>query len=181
MGEARKPERVKLIIGMLAKDKKLFDCVEEFFVDSFGKIDYKSLPIRFDQTDYYKKEMGSPLEKVFFSFKKLIPPDRISKIKLETNLIEERFTVRKDGSGARQVNIDPGYVSDSKLVLATTKDYFHRLYLKNGIYAEVTLAWKKDGFQPFDWTYPDYKTKQYRDVLNNIRNMYMKERRAHER
>ena len=73
----------------------------------------------------------------------------------------------------RRVNIDPGYISDSKLILTTTKDYFHRIYLGHGIYAEVTLRWRKGGFEPFEWTYPDYRSKEYIKILNTIRNNYM--------
>ncbi|MEK6733229.1 MAG: DUF4416 family protein, partial [Candidatus Omnitrophota bacterium] len=69
----------------------------------------------------------------------------------------------------RRINIDPGYISDSKLVLATTKDYFHRIYLTSGIYAEVTLRWRRGGFEPFEWTYPDYQSKEYIDIFNTIR------------
>ncbi|MBU4311389.1 MAG: DUF4416 family protein [Candidatus Omnitrophica bacterium] len=171
MGTAKKPRQVKLIIGMLAKDKKLFDQIEEFFAKEFGEIDYRSPVLKFDHTHYYKKEMGHPLKRKFVSFKKLVSPEHISKIKLRTNSFEEACAVKK----RRRINIDPGYISDSKLILVTTKNYSHRIYLNKGIYAEVTLSWKKGGFQPLEWTYPDYKTTEYRDILNSIRNSYMKQ------
>ncbi|OIO34148.1 MAG: hypothetical protein AUJ70_01700 [Candidatus Omnitrophica bacterium CG1_02_40_15] len=192
MGKARKPKAVKLIIGMLAKSQKLFDIAEEFFIKEFGPIDYKSPVISFGYTDYYKKEMGSPLKRKFISFKKTISPGRIAKIKLLANSIEEKLAVKINSSRLRsknivraskvsrelpnlrrRINIDPGYISDSKLVLATTKDYFHRVYLHHGIYAEVTLRWRKSSFEPFEWTYPDYRSKVYIDILNTIRNMYV--------
>ncbi len=176
MGKAKRPQRVKLVIGMLTKNKKLFDLLEEFFVNQFGEVDYRSQLLLFDHTDYYKKEMGHPLKKRFISFRKLIPPEDIAKIKITTNSLEERFTCRKKALSKRRVNIDPGYISDSKLVLATTKDYFHRIYLNKGMYAEVTLAWKSGTFRPFKWTYPDYKTADYISILNGIRERYMKER-----
>jgi hypothetical protein len=171
MGNAKKPKAVKLIIGMLAKSQKLFDKAEEFFVKNFGPIDYKSPVIPFAYTDYYEKEMGRPLKRKFISFKKLISQEKIAKIKLLTNSIEEKFSVDKK----RRINIDPGYISDAKLVLPTTKDYFHRIYLSHGICAEVTLMWRKGSFRPFEWTYPDYRSEAYIDILNAIRNMYMKE------
>ena len=170
MGKAKKPKAVKLIIGMLAKSQKLFDIAEEFFIKEFGPIDYESLVISFGHTDYYKKEMGSPLKRKFISFKKTISPEKIAKIKLLTNSIEEKLGADKK----RRINIDPGYVSDSKLILATTKDYFHRIYLNYGIYAEVTLRWRKSSFEPFEWTYPDYRSKEYISILNTIRNIHMK-------
>ena len=170
MGSAKKPKAVKLIIGMLARNKKLFEKTEEFFIEEFGLIDYQSPVISFKYTSYYKKEMGSPLKRKFISFKKLISPEKIAKIKLLTNLIEEKLSI----SNKRQVNIDPGYISDAKLILATTKDYFHRIYLNQGIYAEVTLKWRKHSFEPFEWTYPDYRSKEYLRILNKIRNDLMK-------
>jgi len=170
MGKAKKPRQVKLVIGMLAKNQKLFDAAEEFFIKHFGPIDYKSPLIPFNYTDYYKKEMGSPLKRKFISFKTAIQPERIAEIKLSANSIEEKLSVNKK----RRVNIDPGYISDSKLVLATTKDYFHRIYLGRGIYAEITLRWRKGSFEPLEWTYPDYRSKEYTAILNNIRNMSIK-------
>lgn len=176
MGKAKAPDRVKLVIGMLAKDKKLFERIEEFLVKKFGTIDYKSPVLLFDHTDYYREEMGALLKRKFVSFKKLILPDRISNIKVMTNSFEKKFSTVKNGCLKRQINIDPGYISYSKLILATTKNYFHRIYLNKGIYAEVTLFWRKGGFHPFQWTYPDYKTAAYIKILNTIRNAYMKER-----
>lgn len=179
MGRSKRPTRVKLIIGMLAKNKKLFDVIEEFFVKKFGEIDYRSPLILFNHTAYYTEEMGRPLKRKFISFRKHIRPEDISGIKAATNILEKSLAVKEKDCLARQINIDPGYISDSKLVLATTKDYYHRIYLKGGIYAEVTLAWKKGSFHPFEWTYPDYKTSEYIAILNKIRELYMNERDMH--
>ncbi len=178
MGKAKKPQRVKLVIGLLTKHKKLFDCSEEFFAKKFGEIDYKSPDILFNHTDYYKKEMGHPLKKRFISFKRLIQPQDIARIKLLTNSLEEKLSKKSNSSLSRKINIDPGYITDSKLILATTKDYYHRIYLSKGIYSEVTLSWKKGTFQSFEWTYPDYRTDEYINILNTIRNSYMKERKG---
>lgn len=169
MGKTKKPKAVKLIIGMLSKSQNVFDIAENIFVKKFGPIDYKSPIISFDYTDYYEKEFGGPLKKIFISFKKAISPEKIAKIKVLTNSIEKKLGVGKK----RLINIDPGYLSDSKLILVTTKDYFHRIYLNHGIYAEVTLKWRKLGFEPFEWTYPDYRSKEYLVILNTIRNNYM--------
>jgi hypothetical protein len=169
MGKAKKPKAVKLIMGMLAKSQKLFVTAEEFFIKKFGPIDYKSPAIYFTYTDYYKKELGSPLKRKYISFKRAVSPEKIAKIKLFTNYVEKKLSKNKK----RRINIDPGYISDSKLILATTKDYFHRIYLNHGIYAEVTLRWKKSSFEAFEWTYPDYRSREYINILNHIRNLYM--------
>ena len=174
MGKSKEDQRVRLIIGMLAKHKKLFDSIEKFLIKEFGEIDYRSPILQFNYTGYYKKEFGYPLKRRFISFKKLISPHNIAKIKILTNSIEKNFAQQKNSTLKRQINIDPGYISDAKLILATTKDYYHRIYLNKGIYAEVTLFWKKDSFQPFEWTYPDYRSVEYINILNNIRNAYTK-------
>ena len=173
MGKTKIPQQVKLVIGMLAKNKKLFDIVEEFFVKEYGPIDYMSSLIPFKYTDYYKKEMGHPLNRKFISFKERISPERLPQIKLTTNSLENDFSIKKNDGSKRQINIDPGYLSDAKFVLATTKDYCHRLYLRDGIYGEVTLMWRKTSFQPTDWTYPDYRAREYIDVLDVIRGIYV--------
>ncbi len=178
MGKATEPPKVKLITGLLARHKKLFDEIEEFFVARFGRIDYKSPVLRFDYTNYYSCEMGQSLKRIFISYEKLISPEKITEIKISANKLEKKFSVsRKDGP-ARLINIDPGYINDSKLVLATTKDYYHRIYLDRGIFAEVTLRWRKGGFEPMEWTYPDYATDRYRSVLQNIRKIYMEQRES---
>jgi len=177
MGKAKKPLRVKLIIGMLSKNKKLFELVEEFFIKEFGEIDYRSPILPFEHTDYYKEELGHPLKRIFISFSRLIDPARLPDIKLLTNSIEQRFAKKtRAGILKRRINIDPGYITDAKLILATTKDYSHRVYLNKGVYAEVTLYWHKNSFNPFQWTYPDYRTPAYIELLNKIRNKYMQER-----
>ena len=176
MGKTKIPQQVKLVIGMLAKDKKLFDDIEEFFVKEFGPVDYRSPLIPFEYTDYYKEEMGHALNRKFISFKERISPEHLPQIKLTTNSLENDLSIKKNNGPKRPINIDPGYLSDAKFVLATTKDYCHRLYLTDGIYGEVTLMWKKSGFQPTEWTYPDYRTREYIDILNEIRNIYAEER-----
>jgi hypothetical protein len=176
MGKAQEPKKVKLIIGLLAKNKKLLNKTEEFFIKKFGKIDYRSRDIDFIYTGYYKKEMGEPLTRRFISFERLVSPDYIIKAKNTANRLEKKFSVKIENEAKRQVNIDPGYICDSKLVLATTKDYFHRIYVGKGIYAEVTLAWQKGAFRPFEWTYPDYRSGEYSVILSDIRDIFMKTR-----
>lgn len=176
MGQPKKPELVKLIIGMLANNNALFVSAKNLLLREFGYIDYESRLIAFNYTSYYTKEMGEPLQRQFISFKKLISPEKLAKIKLITNSLEKKLSITKGAVTHRQVNLDPGYISDSKLMLASTKDYFHRIYLNHGIYAEITLFWKNNTFQPFEWTYRDYQTKEYIDILNYVRNAFMKER-----
>jgi len=105
---------------------------------------------------------------VFISFSRLIHPQRIAGIKALTNKIEHRLAY----AGKRLVNIDPGYLDLAKLILASSKDYVHRIYLDLGIYAEITLFFQEGSFQPWTWTYPDYRSSAYLQMFNQIRQIY---------
>lgn len=160
---------VKLIMGMIYSREDVLGDAERIFSKRFGPVDFRSEPIVFDFTDYYEKEMGPGLKRRFLSFRDLIKKEELAKIKIFTDRIEKRFSIK----GRRQINIDPGYISAGKLVLATVKDRQHRVYLRKGIYAEVTLRFMKGNFRPWDWTYPDYRTKTYIDIFNEIRRKYL--------
>ena len=174
MGKITKPRPVKLISGVIASDAAIFESSEKVLQKVFGHIDYMSQIIDFDFTHYYKKEMGNGLRRRFISFKRLIDPSELVKIKLTTNRIEGSFA-KKIRTVNRPINIDPGYINDAKVVLATTKDYSHRVYLSKGVYSEVTLYYKDYKFNPWPWSYPDYRTKEYIDIFNHIRNLYMQQ------
>lgn len=168
MGKLKSPKPVKLICGMISNDELLFDHASQILSKKFGPIDYKSQLMNFDHTTYYQNEMGNNLERQFVSFTRLIKPHNLPKIKLFTNHLERKFSTGKR-CAKRKINLDPGYVSKSKLVLATTKNYRHRIYLMKGIYAEVTLYFADGSFRPFEWTYPDYRTSGYIEFFNKVR------------
>jgi len=162
---------VKLIVGLISQSENMFDNVRYLLQKKYGNIDMKSGVMDFDHTNYYEKEFGSNLKKIFFSFRNLLRTKDMFKIKIHTIKIEKRLTIQ----GKRQVNIDPGYVTMDKLVLFTTKNYGHRVYLNNGIYAEITLKFESNTFIPWPWTYQDYKTKGYIDFFNKVRNIYKRQ------
>lgn len=168
MGKITKHPPVKLIVGFIFKKALTLKDAKAALEKHFGKIDFESAPLNFTYTDYYEKEMGRGLERVFVSFKKLISASDLARIKIWTNRIEGRFLSGKN----RLINIDPGYLELAKLVLATTKDFNHRIYLKDGIFAEVTLYYAHKTFHPWDWTYPDYRTQEYLGIFNKIRQIY---------
>jgi len=174
MGAIVDPAEVKLFVGMLAGEAARFAEAETLLVERYGPVDLSSDVMPFEYTDYYRKEMGGSLKRKFLSFERLIRPDGIVDIKRATNEIEEDLARREKGvrslaSGlltpssppARPLNLDPGYLALSKVVLATTKDYAHRIYLGKGIYAEVTLHFQRGRYEPWEWTYPDYRTEDY--------------------
>ncbi len=169
MGEVKKSEKVKLFIGMIAVNELVCVETEECLKEKFGAVDFHSPILPFHYTEYYTQEMGKNLIRQFISFKRLIDPAKLASIKLWTNELEHKIS-----SPNRKINLDPGYLTGSKMVLATTKDYSHRIYLQKGIYAEVTLRFRKGTFTPLDYTYPDYTT-DYIPIFNQIREIYLKQ------
>ncbi len=142
--------------------------------NKFGKIDKESSLWKFDFTSYYEKEMGTNLWRKFISFANTIEPQSLKEIKLWTNLLEAEYS-QMYAPPVRPINLDPGYLSLSKVVLATTKDYTHRLYLGNGIYGEVTLHYHHGAFCPYEWTYPDYRTSEYIQFFQELRKIYQQQ------
>ena len=172
MGEAREPEPVNLICGLLAARPEWLDAGRRVLADRFGTVELASDIWPFDSTTYYEAEMGGPLLRQMVSFEELMAPGDLAGVKQATNGLEVELSETLSGAPPRPVNLDPGYVSLSKLVLATTKDYAHRVYLGDGIYAESTLHWHKGGFEPWPWTYPDYRTEACRAFFARVRSQY---------
>ncbi|MDD5504554.1 MAG: DUF4416 family protein [Candidatus Omnitrophica bacterium] len=175
MGNIKPVLPVKLVVGILSAHDASFCLAEKQLIRFFGKIDYRTGPMDFNFTDYYTNEMGHGLRRFFLSFKRLIQPGQLAGIKVITNKLERRLA-KKALVLKRTVNIDPGYITDAKLVLASTKDYSHRIYLSSGIYAETTLSYQKHSFRPRTWTYPDYACSEYVSVFNHIRDIFMSQR-----
>ncbi|MEW6202990.1 MAG: DUF4416 family protein [bacterium] len=172
MGNAKFPPPVNLITGVIYADIEVELAVKKHLVNIFGEIELEADLPPFNHTKYYEEEIGGNLNRKFYSFRKLIQPDEIVEIKLRTNEIEKEYAITDGEVIKRRINLDPGYVDASKLVLATTKNYTHRVYLRDGIYAEVTLKFHKKSFRPWDWTYPDYRTDDYIAFFNEVRRVY---------
>lgn len=171
MGVISNPHAVKLICGILAASEDLLPGARAALVALFGETDLESEIWPFDFTDYYRAEMGSGLLRQFVSFRAPFDPGGLAAAKLATDRLERQFCVAAGEGGARRVNLDPGYITGAKLVLATTKDFSHRLYLRDGIFAEVTLGFKRGGTTTFPWTYPDYASGRYDRFLLEVRSM----------
>ena len=170
MSIPKHPDPAKLVAGCILNDKAVIEDVFSLLEASFGPVDIISRWLDFAYTDYYYKEMGSPLFRKVFVFKNLIEQDRLARIKEKTNEIETRFA----NAGKRSVNIDPGYLVSSRFVLATGKEYSHRIYIGRKIYADLTLMYsKKHGFKTLDWTYPDYASKEMLSFLSKARDKYL--------
>lgn len=173
MGKIKQPPPVKLMCSIFTADETLLAVVRGALTSLWGPLDYQSELLPFTHTTYYAREFGENLLRQIVAFANLIPRERLADVKRATNELETTWAA----AGRRRVNLDPGYVALDKLVLATTKDYSHRIYLGQGIYAEVTLKYRQGAFQPWEWTYPDYASPRYLQVCNEIRAIYAQQHR----
>jgi hypothetical protein len=168
------PQDVKLVASIFSGDVELIEDVMKALSERYGVADYISAPLSFSYTDYYEKEFGGSLVRRFVGFERLVRPESLPDVKLWTNALEKNFSVAEK----RRVNIDPGYLSAAHLILATGKGYSHRPYLRDGIYADLTLIYQKGAFQILPWTYPDYAEGETMAILSRVREKYLLQLRA---
>ena len=168
MGDIRKIAHVKPICAVTFTEKINLERVIRELEKIAGPVHDKSEPFEFTYTKYYLDEMGPDLKKIFLSFRNLILPGQLPKIKLETNKIESNWSIE----GKRQVNLDPGYITTSKLVLASTKNFAHRIFLSDGIYGDLQMQYRKNKFHFQAWTYPDYQTESAMNFFHKVRQTF---------
>jgi len=168
------PKPAKLVIGLFTKHTRLIQPVLERLQEAFGPIDIISPWFAFNWTDYYEPEMGSGLQRRMTAFGPHINQADLPDIKLQTNTIEDDYTA----AGSRQINLDPGYLLAERFVLATGKNYSHRIYLGQSIYADLTLIYQHGRFQALPWTYPDYTEEPMHVFLTRVRSKYLKDLKA---
>jgi len=177
MAEAKSFTPVKLICGIIASEERFFKKAEESLVHLYGVLDHASPLFKFNFTDYYEKQMGKDLKRQFLSFENPIPPEKLSKIKLKTNELEEEIR-EEEKSSFRAINLDPGYITSSALIMATAKDFAHRIPLQDGIFAHLEMLFTKNGVKTLSWTYPDYKTEVYQKFFLEVRKIYLTQLKA---
>ncbi len=174
MGVIGLPKKAKLFCGIISSDVKIEQKTLAALKKKFSAIDLTSTAMPFDFSDYYNPEMGDNLNRFWISFKKLITTADIAGIKNFTNSIEDNFAV----NNKRRINIDPGYITPANVILATTKDYSHRIYLSGGVYGEVTAIYKKYEVVKLPWSYPDYFSNPAKEFLLKARKDLMKQLRT---
>jgi len=172
MGRAKEPKPAKLFMSLIASEDEVFQQGIQDLSLVYGKTDFISERFLFDFTGYYTKEMGGDLFRHFITFERLIPIPLLPEIKKATNGLEEKYATSE---GNRRINIDPGYLCLEHVILATTKGYTHRPYLREGIYADLTLIFREKSFQPMEWTYPDYRRNEIIELFNQFRKKYIKD------
>lgn len=180
MGKIIYPKPVKLLFSIICAQEKMFTEAISHLSSIYGKIDMESSFQAFDFTDYYKNEMGDHLMQMLISFEKLTLPGKLSQIKNDSNQSELILSTENTQNKTvkeikRRINFDPGYLTLNKFILASTKNGPTRIYLKQGIYAEITLCFVNKSFRPLEWTYRNYQTDLYISFLNQVREKYKKQ------
>jgi len=168
MSRPQPPKPAKLVIGLFTRDKDTIGQLASELSGAFGSFDLASSWLPFDYTTYYEQEMGGPLFRRMFAFQSLIEQSELATIKTETNRIEDQYALNEK----RLVNIDPGYLALERFVLASGKNFTHRIYIGQGIYADLTLIYQRGTFEKLPWTYPDYADQPVLAFLEKVRNKY---------
>jgi len=168
MSQPSPPKPAKLVIGFFLKEKTLSIPVVENFIERFGEVDIVSEWMPFDHTSYYEPEMGAPLFRRMMAFETLIQQNQLAEVKLFANEIEKQYA----DNGKRLVNIDPGYLLLERFVLATGKNFAHRIYIGKEIYADLTLVFRKGRFESLPWSFPDYAGDRVQAFLMRAREKY---------
>jgi hypothetical protein len=172
MAEPRSPVPALLVVAVFSRHAEAFEWARARLETLFGPVGLASEPFVFDQTRYYEASMGRDLRKQFLAFEQLVSPDRLAEIKLQTNVLESELAATGAYPEARPINLDPGLLVLGKFMLATTKDQAHRVYLRDGIFAEVTLRYHAGAFEPWPWTYADYRLPRVHAFLQQAREYY---------
>ncbi len=173
MAEPKPFAPVKLVCGVIYAEERLHAVVKDRLIEAHGPADLESPTFAFDLTDYYGAEMGADLMRRFVSFERLIEPDRLPEIKLASNALELRIAAEEGRADLRPVNIDPGYITSAALIMATAKDFSHRIPLASGIYAHLEFLFTKTDVKFLDWTYPDMRRDECRKFFLEVRRAYL--------
>jgi hypothetical protein len=177
MGQIRDVAPVCAILAVVSR----YDVALEWAIDKanrqFGSIAAQSAAFEFSETDYYTATMGTDLKKQFLAFERRVDPGDLAAIKCQTNAWEVEYAALGRHPEPRPLNLDPGYITPAKLVLASTKDHAHRIYVGQGIYAEITLAYRGGRWQAHEWTYPDYRRSDFQQFFSECRRFAMEGRK----
>ena len=169
MGLIHTPEPVLPITAVFTHYPDAIDWAREKIGTNWGKIVLESEAFPFEQTHYYDASMGPRLKKIFFAMEPLIDPSQLAEMKNQSNLWEEEYAREFPKAEERPLNIDPGFIDLAKLILASSKDFYHRIYIGRGIFAEITLRFTKGQWTDFPWTFPDYRETTYHPFFMQCR------------
>ncbi len=180
MGQIHKVQAVKFIVGVLAINEEALAEAGKLIARKLGAVESVSEVWPFSSTKYYAKEMSEKLLRQFVSLAELGDPTEVVKLKLSCSSAELTDAGERGRGERRAINLDPGYITPAKLVLASTKDYSHRVYLGEGIYGEVTLGYEQGAWRTFAWSYPDYAEGRYHEFFSQVRGRLLQQLREQE-
>lgn len=172
MASRRFPDPALLVVAIFSRHQEAVEWGRQQLEHLFGPVALVSAEYEFNQTHYYERSMGPALRKCFFAFQDLVLADCLAEVKRRTNELEDQLAATKTYPEPRPLNLDPGVLVLGKFLLATTKDQSHRIYLRDGIFAEVTLRYHDGAFEPWPWTYADYRQQLVLDFLQQAREYY---------
>ena len=167
MGNIAPAKPVVPLVAILYGNASAYKVAREQLLKMLGDIEFESEVYDFCATDYYTESMGPTIKRVFLAFSEPTPPECMVRWKHATNELESELAAQF--GGGRPINLDPGYITSAKLVLASTKDFAHRIYLADSIYAEVTLLFRRGEWISHDYTFPEYREKTYHDFFSRVR------------
>ena len=173
MSSRKIPPSARLLVSAIYREEGRFEEVLSNLGTRLGPVERTSGPFLFDRTDYYEREMGAPLYRRFVVMERLVPRDQLAAVKIEAEELERMFSV----NGMRTVNLDPGILTEESFLLATGKNYSHRVYLRDGVFADLTLVYRKGEYRPLPWTYPDFTAPGVRAFLAEVREELRKARK----
>ena len=176
MGKAELFEKEKLIMGIIFPNNELYEKIIEILTKKFGEIDFMTEEFSFSEefSSYYDEELGGEARRRILSFERLVDPSEQAEIKTYTNSVEAEFSI----DGNRKINLDPGFLSHGRLMLATTKKTGFRIPLSDGIYTELTLYYARGAWQKLPWTYRDYQSERVQSFLTTVRKKYLEQRKS---
>lgn len=169
MSTLYQPQKAQFFISCLFCNSEALSVAHLTLQEVFENVQPFGEVMPFDKTVYYNEEMGHPIYRQIFSLSPLLSPEALVGIKLTTNSLERRWAFQ----GKRKFNLDPGYLDAAKLLLATGKNFAHRIYLEAGVFADLTLVYQRGEFQKLPWTYPDYASTEMRQLFKQLRQDYM--------
>lgn len=173
MAHTQAPEPIKYFVAILFPTPEALAVGKQELSAAWGTLDFEGEDHPFDMTDYYEPEMGTPLYRRLVAFEQLMLPTELVEMKLRCNQIEDTLAIE----GKRIVNLDAGYLDHNKIVLASAKGAGQKIYLDKGIYADLVGRYEKGRYQPFHWTFPDFKDGRYDKELLAIRQIYLEQMR----
>jgi len=165
MSSRKQPFPAKLVISSIFRDERILETVLPLVSEVAGEVCPAGPVLPFDRTEYYHAEMGKPLFRRFFAASNPVSRDALPKIKIGMEEIELKFS----NEGRRTVNLDPGLLTPENFILATGKNFSHRIYLGQGVFADLTLIFQNGEYRPLPWTYPDYASPEIRNILKELR------------